>query len=79
MRIISESIKPFELRNELIDSAAGAYVGFEGWVRNHNDGQEVYQLEYEVYEFLAVKEGEEVISEAKERHQILRAHSLGRA
>tara|TARA_B100000686_G_scaffold322273_1_gene375849 strand:+ start:2077 stop:2517 length:441 start_codon:yes stop_codon:yes gene_type:complete len=79
VRIVSESIKPFELRNELIDSAAGAYVGFEGWVRNHNDGQEVYHLEYEVYEFLAVKEGEKVISEAKERHPILRADCVHRS
>ena len=40
MRIIGEPIKPFDLRDELIDSSAGAYVGFEGWVRNYNEGQE---------------------------------------
>ena len=79
MRIIGEPIKPFDLRDELIDSSAGAYVGFEGWVRNYNEGQAVCLLEYEVYELLAVKEGEKVISEAKERHPILQADCVHRS
>jgi molybdopterin synthase catalytic subunit len=26
---------------ELLDAGAGGYVSFEGWVRDHNEGQEV--------------------------------------
>ena len=45
-------------RREILDVAAGAYVSFEGWVRDHNEGQEVVRLEYEAFQELAVKEGE---------------------
>ena len=63
----------------MIDFSAVAFVGMEGWVRNHNEGQAVCRLEYEVYELLAVKEGEIVISEAKERHPILQADCVHRS
>ena len=79
MRITGENIEPVELRNALVDHTAGAYVGFEGWVRNHNDGQEVCRLEYEVYELLAVKEGKKVIAEAKKKYPILHAGCVHRS
>ena len=46
------------LRGELSDPACGGYVCFEGWVRNHNEGQQVTRLEYEAYEPLALSEGD---------------------
>jgi molybdopterin synthase catalytic subunit len=78
MRITAGTIAPDSLRDDLTDRAAGAYVGFEGWIRDHNEGREVLRLEYEVYEPLAVKEGEEVIREARERFPILHAECVHR-
>src|SRR5882757_2068934 len=68
----STAIDVAQLQRELNDSAAGGYVSFEGWVRNHNEGQQVTQLEYEAFEALAIKEGERIIDEAKQRFGILR-------
>jgi molybdopterin synthase catalytic subunit len=78
MRITAGTIVPDRLRDGLTDRAAGAYVGFEGWIRDHNEGREVLRLEYEVYEPLAVKEGEVVIREARERFPILHAECVHR-
>lgn len=69
-----------QCREQLSDPAAGAYVSFEGWVRNRNEGQEVLRLEYEAYETLGVKEGEKILAEAGSRFAIGAArcvHSLG--
>lgn len=68
-------------RDRVTDPVAGAYASFEGWVRNHNDGREVRQLEYEAYEALGAKEGERIVAEAVARFPIARAgcvHRLGR-
>jgi molybdopterin synthase catalytic subunit len=76
----SIAIDVAQLQKELNDSAAGGYVSFEGWVRNHNEGQQVTQLEYEAFEALAIKEGQRIIDEAKQRFGILRAacvHRIG--
>lgn len=56
-----------DLRKQLLDREAGAYVGFEGWVRNHNDGRQVSSLEYEAYEQLGLKEGDKIVQEARMR------------
>lgn len=47
--------------------ADGAYVAFEGIVRDHNDGHKVVRLEYECYEALASKEITVIMDEAIER------------
>jgi len=68
------------LRAELTDPGCGAYAAFEGWVRNHNEGQRVTRLEYEAYAPLAAREGEQVIAEAISRyglHGALCAHRIG--
>lgn len=62
------------LRTELADPACGGYAAFEGWVRNHNEGQRVTRLEYEAFESLGVKEGERIIEEACRRFGV--AHAL---
>lgn len=79
MRITADRINPDELRNELVDAAAGAYVGFEGWIRNHNEGEQVLRLEYEVYEPLALAEGAKVIAEAVEEFPLLHAECVHRS
>ncbi len=78
MRICNSRIDPDELRQLLIDDAAGGFVAFEGWVRNENEGQEVLRLEYEVYTPLAVKEGAKIIEEATAKFPILQADCVHR-
>ena len=79
VRITFDPINPEQLRDELVDRGAGAYVGFEGWIRDHNEGQEVRRLEYEVYEPVAIKEGQKVIEEAKAKFPVLHAECVHRA
>ena len=62
-----------QLRATLSDPGAGGFCVFEGWVRNENEGKTVQRLEYEVYEPLAVKEGEKVLAEARQRFPYLQA------
>ena len=68
-----------DLREQLMDPAAGGLCVFEGWVRNENEGRTVERLEYEVYEPLAVSEGEKVIAEAKEKFPHLQACCVHRS
>jgi len=56
------------------DRHCGAFVAFEGWIRDHNEGQAVERLEYEVYRPLAEKEGARIIGEALARFAI--SHAL---
>jgi molybdopterin synthase catalytic subunit len=68
------------LRAEITDPGCGAYASFEGWVRNHNEGQRVTRLEYEAYAPLAAREGERIIAEALSRfglHGALCVHRIG--
>jgi molybdopterin synthase catalytic subunit len=68
------------LRRALSDPGCGGFASFEGWVRNHNEGAQVRHLEYEAFEPLAVREGERIIREARERFGVTRAaceHRLG--
>ena len=78
MAMTTSSIDPAALRAELFDPGAGAYCGFEGWIRNENEGKAVQRLEYEAYEPLAVSEGEMIIAEALEKFPHLHAHCVHR-
>ena len=78
MQMVTEPIRVDALRRELIDPAAGAYAGFEGWIRNVNEGRSVLRLEYEAYVPLALSEGERVLAEARERFPLLHAHCVHR-
>jgi molybdopterin synthase catalytic subunit len=78
-RISHEAIDAQAFGRALADPACGACVQFEGWVRNHNDGRDVLRLEYEVYEPLAVREGEAIIDEAIARFGVQRAAAIHRA
>ena len=73
-------IETAALRTRLADPACGGYAAFEGWVRDHNEGARVRQLEYEAFEALAVREGERIVAEAIARFGVTRAacvHRLG--
>ncbi len=78
-QISNQLLKPEELRQRLCDPHCGGYVTFEGWVRDHNEGQVVRRLEYEVYEPLAVSEGQRVMAEAKQRFGVRHAVGVHRA
>ncbi|MCF3651726.1 molybdenum cofactor biosynthesis protein MoaE [Synoicihabitans lomoniglobus] len=73
-RIISQPIQPAAL----LHPQAGACATFEGWVRNHNEGQAVDSLEYEAFAELAEKEGERVLAEARERFDLLAVEAVHR-
>jgi len=77
--VSNQAIELDHFRQRLLDRSCGAYVQFDGWVRDHNEGRQVLQLEYEVYEPLAVKEGERIIREAVERFGVSNAHAIHRA
>lgn len=68
------------LRGALADPACGGFAAFEGWVRDHNEGQRVRLLEYEAYEPLAIREAERIVAEAIARFGVAHAacaHRLG--
>ncbi len=72
---------PFEiapLREALLDQRAGAYAGFEGWVRNRNEGRPVTGLRYEAHVTLAEAEGERILDEALRRFRIVEARCVHR-
>jgi len=89
-KITSAVIDPVARKQELTQSASGACVTFEGWVRNHNDadmdvrgratqgavagGELVLALEYEAHAAIAEKEGARIVAEACERFAIASAH-----
>ena len=77
-RVSHEPIDTAAFRAALTDSHCGAYVQFEGWVRNHNEGRAVLRLEYEIYEPLAVREGERIIDEALAKFGVRRAAAVHR-
>src|SRR5204863_9618342 len=74
----AEPFNPAALQATLLDSAAGACVTFEGWVRRENEGHAVQSLEYEAYVPLAEKEGARILAEAREKFTLLGAAAVHR-
>lgn len=56
----------------------GAYVAFEGWVRDHNQGRSVKGITYEAYTALAVSEGTALLQEMTTRHKCGAAYCIHR-
>jgi molybdopterin synthase catalytic subunit len=77
-RFTDAAIDTEAARRELLDRGAGGYVSFEGWVRDHNEGQEVTRLEYEAFQALALKEGDRILAEALHRFPIKHALCIHR-
>ena len=65
-------------KQTVADKSCGALVVFEGWIRDHNEGQEVERLEYEVYRPVAEKEGARIIDEALEKFGVSHAVCIHR-
>lgn len=62
--LTEETIHPARLREALLKSSAGAFCSYEGWVRDHNEGQGVIALHYHGYPQLAPSIAEVIIQEA---------------
>jgi adenylyltransferase/sulfurtransferase len=77
-RFASVPIDAAALVREVRDVTCGGFASFEGWVRNHNDGQRVTRLEYEAFESLAVTEGERIIDEACRKFGVVNARCVHR-
>ncbi len=77
--ISNDDIATDDLREQLKNPGSGGVCVFEGWVRNENEGRTVLRLEYEVYEPLAITEGEKVIAEAQQQFPFLEAACVHRS
>lgn len=77
-RLTETPIDTAAARREILDRRAGGYVSFEGWVRDHNDGQDVTRLEYEAFPTLAVKEGDRIVAEAMTKFPLQHALCIHR-
>jgi len=75
--ISSSSIEEYKSKS-FVTQECGGVVTFEGRVRNHNEGQTVESLEYETYSELALKEGEKILFQVKEKFDILDAFCVHR-
>ncbi len=63
-QITDAAIHPQQIREDLYSPSCGGYCSFEGWVRDHHEGQSVSSLEYSCYNELALKEGNRIIESA---------------
>lgn len=59
------------LREHFVSNQAGAFVSFEGWVRDHNNGQSVVGLEYEAMASVCEKESKKIFEEVKNQFDII--------
>ncbi|HLF10189.1 MAG TPA: molybdenum cofactor biosynthesis protein MoaE, partial [Gammaproteobacteria bacterium] len=77
----SDVIAPEVLKRSLAEDSAGACVCFEGWVRDHNEGEAVIALEYEAHQSIAEQEGQKILLEARQRFALVDArceHRVGK-
>lgn len=76
---LSESpIDAAVLAREFAHASAGAWVSFEGRVRDHNDGRAVCGLAYQAYAALAEAEGARIVAEAMRQFPIVDARCVHR-
>ena len=76
--LLDVDIDERRLKAMLDDAHCGAFVSFEGRVRNHNNATSVERLTYYGYEDLAINQGRQIISEAKKQFDITQAVAIHR-
>lgn len=77
---IVDQIDLNEAWEALRDPGAGAVSLFVGTVRNATRGDEVFQLEYEAYDAMALSEMRKLADEAAQKYQLLKTliiHAVG--
>lgn len=72
------ALDPALLRQAMQSVQCGAFVAFEGWVRDNHLGKSVQALDYQVYRELALSEGERIVHEARTRFDIVDARAVHR-
>lgn len=77
-KILSDVISLQSISAMVKNNGIGARSVFEGTVRNVNDGHEVRKLEYDCYESLAIKEGDQILNEAIEKFDLIDAFCIHR-
>ena len=80
-KLSKEPIDPQALKANFLDAHAGAFVVFEGWVRDHHEDKKVAALDYESYEDLAYKEAEKILSETRKQFAVINflcVHRVGK-
>ena len=76
--LLDVAIDESRLRNMLDNDSCGAFVSFEGRVRNHNNATSVDRLTYYGYEALAINQGRQIIAAAKNQFEITQAIAIHR-
>lgn len=76
--LLDIAIDERRLRDMLDNDSCGAFVSFEGRVRNHNNASSVERLNYYGYEALAINQGQQIIEEAKQKFNITHAIAIHR-
>jgi len=69
-QLTDSEISPSTLRRELLSLSAGGYCSYEGWVRDHNEGNAVAELHYSGYPQLSPAIAETILEEAKAKFHI---------
>lgn len=69
-RLQSSPLDPETERRSFAAGSVGAFVTFEGWVRDTHHGRDVLALDYEAFGPLAQKEGEAILAEVAAEHAI---------
>ncbi len=70
-KLSSTPLKKINLRKSFRSKSSGAFVSFEGLVRNLNEGRSVVALEYEADAKLCAKEAEKIFKETQKKFDIL--------
>ncbi|MEK9687724.1 MAG: molybdenum cofactor biosynthesis protein MoaE [Gammaproteobacteria bacterium] len=71
-------INRIDLLDQFSNPRAGAFITFEGIVRNHHEGRDVAYLEYEAHQKIAESEGKKILEEARESFDILECYAVHR-
>jgi molybdopterin synthase catalytic subunit len=66
--LTDDPIDPSLLVKRVLRRSDGAYVLFEGVVRDHHEGKAVESIDYEAYRPMAEKEMETIVREVEARH-----------
>lgn len=77
-RLTTDPMDTGALRDAMEDRACGAFVAFEGRVRDHHEGRNVLRLEYEAYPKLALSEGNSILTEMKKKFGLARIECVHR-
>ncbi len=77
-QLLNQPIDPNSYLAQLRHSSNGAFVSFEGWVRDHHDGHAVTGLEYEALAALCESESQKILQEVQRQFGVTKMVCLHR-